>query len=453
MRNQARVARSLAVAATALALGLTAAACGNSGGVGGNKAAGQASVSADQDVTLNYWTWFPAETTLKKSITAFEAANPHVKITLREFSNTDYQKQLPLALNGGQALDIVGVQISAMTNTVRSQLRPVSEWQGNLPADWQSKLNSTMLDQTKKIAKDGTLYSVPMGSIGSAVVYANADELKKLGLSFPRTQADLGDAVAKVKAANDGVAPIVFTGESWWQNEMFLTVADQIAPTLSDDLYTNKVAWNSPQVVQALTAYQNLYAKGIFDKGVLSLKEADADNQFNAGKAAFLIEGSWTSSVLSSDYRKANGIAVGNVTAGPLPVVMPGGRATARTYAEGGLAIPKSSKYAAQAAKFIQFMTLGDGVATWAPDLVLIPSLAGYQIPSTVLTTPESRNGYLALQSVISAGGSGRGAFSTTFTSDVLDNGLLDLARGSTTPRGLADKLQAAWTSGRYPVQ
>jgi raffinose/stachyose/melibiose transport system substrate-binding protein len=234
---------------------------------------------------------------------------------------------------------------------------------------------------------------------------------------------------------------------------MFLTVADQISPSLSDDLYTNKVAWNSPQVVQALAAYQNLYAKGTFDKGGLSLKEADADNQFNSGKAAFLIEGSWTSSVLSSDYRKANNITVGNVTAGPLPVVVPGGQPTARTYAEGGLAIPKTSKYVAQAAKFIQFMTIGDGVATWAPDLVLIPSLTGYQIPSTVLTTPEAQSGYAALETVISAGGSGRGAFSTTFTSDVLDNGLLDLARGHTTPQGLADKLQAAWTSGRYPVQ
>ena len=298
MRNQARVRRSLAVATTAVAL-LAAAACGNSGGVGHKANADQATVAAGQDVTLTYWTWFPAEATLKKSIAAFEAANPHIKITLREFSNTDYQKELPLALNGGQALDVVGVQISAMTNTVRSQLRPVSEWQGDLPADWQSKVNSTMLDQTKKIAKDDVLYSIPMGSIGSAVVYANADELSKLGLSFPKTQAELAAAVAKVKAAHDGVTPVVFTGESWWQNEMFLTVADQIDPMLSDNLYTNKVAWNSPQIVQALTAYQDLYAKGTFDKGGLSLKEADADNQFNAGKAAFLIEGSWTSSVLS----------------------------------------------------------------------------------------------------------------------------------------------------------
>lgn len=452
MRSTAYARRGLALTAILLA-GALATGCSNHGGVGGKPNAGQATVAAGQDVTLTYWTWFPAESTLKKSIAAFEAANPHIKIDLREFSNTDYQKQLPLALGGGQALDVVGVQISAMTNSVRNQLRPVSEWQSNLPAGWQSKLSSTMLDQTKKIAKDDTLYSVPMGSIGSAVVYANADELAKLGLAFPKTGAELAAAVAKVKAANDGVAPVVFTGESWWQDEMFLTVADQTDPALSDKLYTNQVAWNSPQVVQALSAYQNLYGSGTFDKGVLSLKEADADNNFNAGKAAFLVEGSWNSSVLSSDYRKANGISVGDVTAGPLPVVMAGGRATARTYAEGGLAIPKSSKYAAQAAKFIAFMTIGDGVATWAPDLVLVPALNGYQIPSTVLTTPQAQQGYAAIQSVINAGGSGRGAFSTTFTSDVLDNGLLDLARGATTPQGLADKLQSAWASGRYPVQ
>ena len=92
---------------------------------------------------------------------------------------------------------------------------------------------------------------------------------------------------------------------------------------------------------------------------------------------------------------------------------------------------------------FIAFMTIGDGVATWAPDLVLVPALNGYQIPSTVLTTPQAQQGYAAIQSVISAGGSGRGAFSTTFTSDVLDNGLLDLARGATTPQARAATREA----------
>lgn len=440
-------------AAATLALAALAAGCGNSGGVGGKNNAGQATVTAGQTVTLNYWTWFPAEATLKKSIAGFEAANPTIKINLREFSNSDYQKQLPLALNGGQDLDVVGVQISAMTNTVRTQLRPVSDWASNLPADWQSQIDPTMLKQTKDIAKDGTLYSVPMGSIGSAVVYANATELNKLGIAFPKTLADLTADVAKIKAAGDGMTPVAFTGDSWFQDEMFLTVADQVDPMLSDELYTNKVAWNSPQMVQALTAYQNLYKSGAFDTATLSLKGSAADDAFNSGKAAFLVEGSWNDSVLSAAYRSANKISVADVTAGALPVAVANGRPAVRTYAEGGLAIPKGSKYAAQAAKFIAFMTVGDGVSTWAQDLVLVPSKVGYKLDQSVLATPAAQQGYAAVQQVMSRPGSGRGAYSTTFTSTVFDNGLLDLARGNTSPQSLADKLQQEWTSGRYPIQ
>lgn len=453
MRSEAQGRRVLAAAATAVVLGLTATACGNSGGVGGASNAGQASVAAGQKVTLNYWTWFPAQATLQKSIAAFEAANPNITINLREFSNTDYQKELPLALNSGTSLDIVGVQVSAMTNTVRTQLRPVSEWESNLPADWKSKINSSMLNQTQFIAKDSTLYSIPMGSIGSAVVYSNADVLKQLGLSFPKTEADLVADAAKIKASGGGVAPVVFSGEAWWQEEMFFSVADQIDPKLSDELYTGKVAWDSPQMVQAYTAYQKLFSDGTLDKGTLSLKEADADNQFNSGKAAFLVEGSWNSSVLSSAYRKTNSISVGNVGAGAFPVVMPGGQAAARTYAEGGLAVPKTSKYSAQAAKFIEFMTQGAGVDTWASDLVLVPSKTGYTVDPSVLTTPEAQSGYAAVQSLLSAPGSGRGQFTTTFNASVLDNSILDLARGTVTPQDEAKNLQAAWTSGRYPVQ
>jgi raffinose/stachyose/melibiose transport system substrate-binding protein len=441
------------VGVAATALGLTAGGCGNSGGVGGTPNAAQASVGANQTVTLNYWTWFPTDATLKKSIAAFEAANPTIKISLREFSNSDYQKQLPLALNGGQSLDVVGVQISAMTNTVRSQLRPVSDWASNLPADWQSKIDPTMLKQTQSIAKDDVLYSIPMGSIGSPVLYANNDELKKLGIAFPQNLADLTAAVAKVNAANDGMVPISFTGDSWWQEEMFLAVADQQDPYLSDELYTNKVAWNSPQMVTALTAYQNLYKQGLLDTATLSLKGSAADDAFNAGKAAFLVEGSWNSSVLSSGFRQANSISVGDVTAGAFPVVLGGGKPAVRTYAEGGLAIPKGSTYAAQAAKFITFMTMGDGVSTWAQDLVLVPSEVGYKVDQSVLTTSAAQQGYAAIQQTLTTPGSGRGAYTTTFSASVLDNGLLDLARGDIAPQAFADKLQSEWTSGRYPVQ
>lgn len=455
MRNDARIRRRLGTAGAAAALVLTAAACGNNGGVGGSSNAAQATAGAGQTVTLNYWTWFPASSTLQKSIAAFEQANPTIKIDLREFTNTNYQTELPLALGGGQSLDVVGVQVAAMTNSVRKDLRPVASWAGDLPGDWQGQINATMLGQAQKISSDDTLYDIPMGSIGSAFLYSNQSLLAKAGITAePTTEAELAADVAKIKATEPGVTPVTFSGESWWQDEVFFTVADQIDPKLSDELYTGKVAWNSPQMVEALTDYQKLFASGTLSTGTLSLKEADADDQFNSGKAAFLLEGSWDSSVLSSSYRKANGIDVSDVGATYFPVSVAGGRPAARTYAEGGLAIPKSSTHVAQAAKFIQFMTMTQqGESTWAPDLVLVPSLNGYTVPPSVLTSPAAQQGYATIQATIDAGGSGRGEYSTNFTSDVLDNSLLQVARGQLSPQADAASLQSAWNSGRYPLQ
>jgi raffinose/stachyose/melibiose transport system substrate-binding protein len=455
MDKEARAGRRLAVAVTAAMITVAVAACGNSGGVGGSSGAAQATAGAGQSVTLNYWTWFPAQSTLQKSIDAFEQANPTIKIKLREFTNTSYQTELPLALGGGQALDIVGVQVAAMTNSVRKDLRPVSSWASDLPSNWQSQINSTMLSQAQKISQDNTLYDIPMGSIGSAFVYSNQSLLAKAGITAePTTSAELAADIAKIKKADPGVTPVTFSGESWWQDEVFFTVADQIDPKLSDELYTGKVAWNSPQMVQALTAYQKLFSSGTLSTGTLSLKEADADNEFNSGKAAFLLEGSWDSSVLSAAYRTANGIDVADVGATYFPVSVQGGSPAARTYAEGGLAIPKSSQHVAQAAKFIQFMTMNpQGESTWAPDLVLAPSLNGYTVPSSVLTSEAAQSGYATIQRIIDAGGSGRGEYPTNFTSDVLDNSLLQVARGQISPKSEAAKLQSAWASGRYPLQ
>jgi raffinose/stachyose/melibiose transport system substrate-binding protein len=458
MHKDARPRRGLRAATAAAAAGtaaliLTVAACGNNGGVGGPSNAGQATVAAGQIVTLNYWTWYPAQSTLQKSIDAFEKANPSIKINLREFTNTNYQTELPLALNGGQSLDIVGVQIAAMTNTVENNLRPVSQWEQYLPSGWQSKINSTMLTQTQDAASSKTLYELPMGSIGEAVLYSNQALLAKAGITTePATGAELAADVKKIKAADPGVEPVTFSGEGWFQDDIFFTILNQINPHLSDEVYRGEVAWNSPPMIEALTDYQKLFSSGTLDTGVLSQVEADADDAFNSGKAAFLVEGSWNSSVLSASYRKANGIDLSNVGAGTFPVVIPGGSPAVRTYAEGGLAIPKDSKHVAQAAKFIQFMTLGQGESTWAPDLVLVPSLNGYTVPQSVLASAAARSGYAAIQKLISDDVSGRGVYTTNFTSDVLDPSLDNVARGQTTPQAEAATLQSAWASGRYPT-
>lgn len=446
MRQIFRGHRVAVAAAAALAVTLTS--CGHSGGVGGQKAAPQQDNSGP--VTLQYWTWFPAQDTLNKVIAAYEKANPNVTIQLHEHAAADYQKQLPLALNGGQSVDIAGVQVSAMTNSVSTVLRPVSDWESYLPSGWRNQMESKPLQQAQNIAKDKTLYDIPMGSIGSAFMYYNAAMLAKLGIQPPATAAELAGDAHKIEAAMPGVTPVVFDGEPYWQDEMLFTIIGQTNPGLSDQINYKDGKWNDPAVVKGLTEYKSLFTSGAVNKSVLSLKSPRPTELFTSGKAAFYVDGSWNNSLLSSPYRTANKIGLTNVGAMTFPVVDPAGKPAARGFAEGGLAIPKSSKHAQAAAKFIAYMTVGDGVALWAPDLVLAPAKKGFQPGPDVLTSPAAVAGYQSVQTALNNSASDRNG-QQDFSNQVEGNDILDVLNGSKTPQQAADDMQSQWTSGRYP--
>lgn len=435
--------------ATTLGAALFLAACGDSGGVGGATAASQSPTST-APVTLNYWTWFPAQGTLDKVIEAYQKEHPNVTIKLKEFEAADYQKQLPLALNGGEKLDIVGVQVSAMTNTVNAQLLPVSDWEKYLPDGWRDQVEAKPLEQAQKISKDNVLYDIPMGSIGSAAMYYNPAILKKANVEVPTTMAELAAAAKKIKAASPGVTPVVSAGDPWWQEEMLFTIAGQTDPTLSDDILYNGGKWNDPRLVNALAAYKEMFTSGAMDTSTLSLKSPRQTELFTSGKAAFYFDGSWQNSLLSKDYRAANKINLEDVGAAGVPVVKDGGSQAMRAFAEGGLAIPKSSTNAAAAADFIAYMTVGDGVSLWAPDLVLSPSKKGFTPDDTVLASADAQSGFKAVADLINNAGSNRDN-NQDFLNAVEGNAILDVLNGKKTPKAAADEMEKQWTSGRYP--
>ena len=206
-------------------------------------------------------------------------------MTLKTFDGADYQKQLPLALSGGESIDVAGVQISAMTNSVKDYLDPAEDWAGDiLPT-----LNPTMIEQTKAIATDGVLYSVPMGSIGSPIMYYNADILDSLGLSVPTTADEWKTAVDAIKAAMPDVTPVVFQGDVTWQEEMLFAIAEQTSPGLSDDIIGGTGSWDQPGMVNGLKAYKSLFDDGIISTDVLSLTGARAERVVRSGSGSVLL--------------------------------------------------------------------------------------------------------------------------------------------------------------------
>ena len=423
------------------------AACGSNGGVGGNGSSVKQDTSAKQ--TINYWTWYPDAKTLQPAIDAFEKKNPNITVNLRLFASQDYQKQLPLALNGGESIDVVGIQVSAMTNSIKAKLQPVSDYASELPGDYKKSVDPTILKQAAAAASNGKLYGIPMGAVADPIMYYNNTLLSDNGIAVPKTAAELAAAATKLKAA--GVpTPVVETGDGWWQEAMLYGIAGQTDPTLSDSLFLGNASFDQPALVNALKKFKSLFDDGAIDKSVLSLTGSAPTEAFTTGKAAFLIDGSWQASLMSAAYRKANNINLTDVGAEALPVV-DGGSPAVRGLAEGGMGIPAASTHVAAAAKFIAYMTYGAGVELWNQNLVYTPAAkVGFKLSDSVLTTQAAKDGLAAIEKVASQKGSERTG-QPDFGNNVDGPTILDVLRGNISPEDAAKKLQAEWTSGRYP--
>lgn len=441
----------------ALALGLTA--CGVGGAAEGGKPVEQ-SVSKPTEkpaekpagpVTLKYWTFSPPEAGLKAALAAFEEANPGIKVELRTFDEVGYHKRLSKALDddrADRALDVVGIHIPTMTGAVKDRLRPVADWKDKVGGDLLGELDPAVVKQTEQAAKDGRLYSVPMGSTAGAVMYYDAALLSELGESFPTTIADLESIVMRVRKEIPDLQPIVFSGEPRPQEELLFTIAGQTHPTLSDDLLAGRKSWKSAEMVSALTAYESMFDRGVLARSMLALRGDGPAELFRSGKALFLVDGSAQSSMLSTSYRKTGRVSVKRIGAGPFPTVLPNARPAARSTAEVGLAVPRNSRYVAEAATLIEFLTVGDGVSSWAGDLTMAPAAADFKVESSVFATQEGKDGYAALQELIRGGGS-LNVPDEVFLERAEGDVILDVARGRLTPEKAADRLQEEWSRSR----
>ncbi len=401
-------------------------------------------------VTLQFWTWFPPEATMERVIADFEAKNPDIRIELTLFESTAYQDRLPLALSAGDTIDVTAVQTSTMVNVVRSYLDPLAPlFDQNASAPLEDGLAPAALDQARLLAEDGEIYIAPLGFLGSAAAYYNVDLLDELGLEVPRTRSDLLAMVEAVESQRPDLLPISFTGANWFLDEIVLTVTEQISPGFFNSVrYDAGGSWNSTTFAAAFEAVTSAFADGIFSLDVLDLDYGRAIEVFQQGAAVMFLQGTWESGILSAPFRAANGIQMDNVTASPLPVLVENGSPSIRAFIEVGLAVPSNSEHKAEAIRFIEYMTSGDGVDAWVTDLFASPARVGYSVPTDVFSTELAASGFAELSAVLSDPGSDRNNVSDF--SAVAGDAVIDTIISGTPVAEQVEFLQSEWESGRY---
>ena len=277
-------------------------------------ALGTASVRAKTTVT--YWTWNAAGFDTQPDGTpgpqkkAFDAANPDIDLQVKVYSYSDYLNQLQLNMASGSGPDLVAVQAGALLDTYKEffvDLGPLAQKQWG--DKWADRFYSLGLDQTR--SKD-VVNGLPLMNSAAGFMWYNKTIFDKLGLKPP---TNWNEWIQTSKALNDKGMIGFFqgAGDSWINFDMYIALANELAPGKIYEAEAGKAKWTDPDLVKAIDYWKQMFSNGIMQKGALAAKQyPDAHQAFMTGKAGMMLMGVWNNySALTkagvADYQKSYG--------------------------------------------------------------------------------------------------------------------------------------------------
>ncbi len=261
-----RTTTALAVAAAA-ALGLSACSGASTPGSGGDGA----------DVTSlalwDGWTQYDADSPWGQLLASCEA---ETGVTVERTSDQATPDNLLQAASSGEVPDLVVLDNPLVAQFAETGILVDNETSG-LDASAQSE-NIAAAAQV-----DGQTYGASVGSNTLALFY-NTEMLAAAGLQPPTDWAELQAAVAALTQGDvKGIAfSAVNTEEGSFQFEPFFWGAGADLAQL-----------DSPEAVEALTLWTDWIQSGQASQANLNANQQDVRDQFMAGTAAMMVNGTW----------------------------------------------------------------------------------------------------------------------------------------------------------------
>ncbi len=232
-----------------------------------------------------------------KAAAAVTSANPNatVKVDLQKISSGDFYTKLLLALQAGDAPDVIhvgGDRIGELAdaNYIEPLDKYLAEW-----ADWKQYPDSIKKGATYK----GKVWAIPYG-LDTRWLYYRKDVFQKAGLPAdwqPAKVADILDAAKTVKAkVPDVLAYALYAGaagDSGTANHAFVP----LVWAYGGDVVTADGKWvgNSAAIRKALAYYGQAYSQGLVQKEILTTTKpwTAMREKVGNGGLALLFEGGW----------------------------------------------------------------------------------------------------------------------------------------------------------------
>jgi len=397
-----------------------------------------------QQKEVTVWSWF-VQSTMQKSIDAFQKAHPDIKVTYTYYNySPEYITALKAAAASGSLPDVIGLQPGSLTQQYRENLEPVDQLAAKTWGEgWQDKVFPVNRRQMQmgNPAGDKNNYIVPQESQVLCIWY-NRKLFDQLKISVPKTYADLKGAA---KALTDGGYIPMFQGAAdGWQNEnVFLMLANQFSPGIIDKAQAGQAPWTSPELVSAMKAWKGLFDDGIFQQGALGAHAYPTGAQlFAQGRVGMMALGSWW--MQESKFPPPLSEFVQNMDGFDffyLPAVKDGGAASPPVGGiDIGYGLTKNGAKNPEAWTFLSELTNGVGLQEALNDLNDLPAFSGHE-PKGDITDHVKEMSARFMADLPKAENQ---RFASPAVSEALDNALAGVAAGSLEPEAALASVQAA---------
>ena len=162
---------------------------------------------------------------------------------------------------------------------------------------WDSHFTSSALNLCRY---DGKLFGYP-NSYNVISMWYSKPIFEQNGIEIPTTFEEFEAACDKLVA--NGVTPISTAALYGWHTMRLveLLVEYYAGAELHDQLNAMQASWDCPEVIQALTKYQEWSQKGYFPEGFLTADPDTTRYSVFSGKAAMDIDGQWFDSYIIDD--------------------------------------------------------------------------------------------------------------------------------------------------------
>lgn len=287
-------------------------------------------------------------------IERFEKKNPGIKVKVESVGWDEAYQKLVTSFNAGNPPDVIYGGTRWLTS--------FASMEAIIPLDEYAKDHIKLYHEPlqKAVTYKGKVYGIPRAFSSQTLIY-RSDLIE----DPPETWDELVETAKRVQEENEGMYGFGISGEK------HVTTALQ----LFDYVYQNggevfdkngNVQLNSPQSVEALRFYSNLYTKHKIVPNPLEYNREELPVLFKQGKIAMFVCGPWAKTIM--------GIEPDNKKTPYKTALLPQGEnGIASTLVSDSLMISSKSENPEAAWKFIQYITSPEEQKRYDKEHGLVP--------------------------------------------------------------------------------